>query len=882
MRATGAAEGTAALCAWFESALAAIENITKQADTEPEFGCRPCKTLLMEHEQRLLDLMARMRTNSKSSAVSSAMSPRGRRFMQEVMRPRSNQPLSKDSSKSKISRRPSLEYEVKSRRSSESSNYGLEPVRRSKSDHTVSLPPAAPSLSYLLIKRRSVISAVSVFANRLSNRLGMTKQEEAETVESARERSELEEVEQVQEIPINAEEHLNFAEEALEGQMGSIHTNVTKARGSDCESVDHAWLAMAADWMEEDTSAVTLSSICWRLSEVMRPIPLYMFCIQRLYMLAVFYQLLITPVLLGFVKVMHLNKLAVSMPEVLSEVIILMETFNTYVIGVKDEDSQRGARGMAMLQKRGAWVFVDILVCIPFHCFWMMGGSETASLALRTLTAFRLLQLPKVFLSQPPETSGFSWIIGIHPNFSRVFELLALFFYVVHLVACAYFLVAQDVAVTDSEGAVTFQHGAWWTYGIAQTDIFYEWISSYYWALSTISGIDMFPETFTEISCSLVGNIMGVCLEAGVIGSVASLLGSLDGRAAEQKVKIDEVTKYLQKNKVSKEMAEQVLQYYKYHFSSVQSSVELLKELSSPLKLRLDLAINKPFIQNCPFFSNCPLEGVVMLVEAIVRNSTIVVPTETIFKKGDSGNAMYFIVKGTVVIYDPGHETKLDRLPREWENLAKPKYGDRSEKGAMVLKTATSGDYFGELAILSESARKASAAAQKFVELRILWRSDFQKALVRFPAYAEQLQATAVQRYSMGVDVRPSAMTKLKRTMTSGVAKLSLKLSTPILSSTSGRRSMFENVLPHQPEDANEDDEEGEGSDMADRENSVVGTPQASKTASKSAAGSGSGTPAVNSVEQDNLVSSDPVDLCPMDAYQMDSYPIDSHPTEEP
>jgi CRP/FNR family transcriptional regulator, cyclic AMP receptor protein len=77
-------------------------------------------------------------------------------------------------------------------------------------------------------------------------------------------------------------------------------------------------------------------------------------------------------------------------------------------------------------------------------------------------------------------------------------------------------------------------------------------------------------------------------------------------------------------------------------------------------------------------------------------------PGETIFMEGDPGKALFIIIAGRVSIC---------RALNEGEEL---------------LATLTTGGYFGELALIDDQPRFASARAAEASRLLILYRSDFE------------------------------------------------------------------------------------------------------------------------------------------------------------
>ena len=96
-----------------------------------------------------------------------------------------------------------------------------------------------------------------------------------------------------------------------------------------------------------------------------------------------------------------------------------------------------------------------------------------------------------------------------------------------------------------------------------------------------------------------------------------------------------------------------------------------------------------------------------------------------LFNEADPGDALYIIKKGQVEIF---------HAPKEEGDLA-TKVADINEGG-----------FFGEMALVSEVPRNASAKTISDCEVFILSKEDFSKLLDTDPNLAEQISATIVSR----------------------------------------------------------------------------------------------------------------------------------------
>jgi len=97
----------------------------------------------------------------------------------------------------------------------------------------------------------------------------------------------------------------------------------------------------------------------------------------------------------------------------------------------------------------------------------------------------------------------------------------------------------------------------------------------------------------------------------------------------------------------------------------------------------------------------------------------------TIFKEGDEGDALHIVKKGRVLITHP------------------PKEGE--EDPEKVAEIGANG-FFGEMALVSDAPRNATAQTTEESEIFILSKQDFKKLLETNSTLAEQVSATVVSR----------------------------------------------------------------------------------------------------------------------------------------
>lgn len=166
-------------------------------------------------------------------------------------------------------------------------------------------------------------------------------------------------------------------------------------------------------------------------------------------------------------------------------------------------------------------------------------------------------------------------------------------------------------------------------------------------------------------------------------------------------------------------------QDYKRLLSDSVISNEIYKDLHAALDERaealeagpkLDLGLRpEKLVAKVPFIGALPAERQAEIARLL--KPRLAIPDERVVGKGEAGDAMYFVSTGAV------------RVDLEPEPI-----------------TLGSGDFFGELALLTQRPRNADVRALGFCDLLVLTVSDFQRLLDANPEMRETIERVAQQR----------------------------------------------------------------------------------------------------------------------------------------
>ena len=128
------------------------------------------------------------------------------------------------------------------------------------------------------------------------------------------------------------------------------------------------------------------------------------------------------------------------------------------------------------------------------------------------------------------------------------------------------------------------------------------------------------------------------------------------------------------------------------------------------------MSLKRDLIAKVPFFQQAD--------EALIKDiakrlqPTIFTPNDVLFLEGDKAQCMYFVGKGLIEI----------------------------TRGSTHLVTIGDGSFVGEIALLLDQPRSASAISVGYSDLYQLNKEDFDHILLKHPKFAQHIQTIAEQR----------------------------------------------------------------------------------------------------------------------------------------
>jgi CPA1 family monovalent cation:H+ antiporter len=168
------------------------------------------------------------------------------------------------------------------------------------------------------------------------------------------------------------------------------------------------------------------------------------------------------------------------------------------------------------------------------------------------------------------------------------------------------------------------------------------------------------------------------------------------------------------------------------HAESVISE-DILNDLRRDLERRrratatppkLDLGLRLPeLIGRVPLFQGLSEERLTQIARLL--STRLALPDEVLVHRGDRGGDMFFIAGGGVEVVVPG-----------------------ASGGPIFLHT---GDFFGEMALITRQPRTADVRAVGYTHLLVLDARDFRKLIEADEELRRQIMETASQRRAVGI-----------------------------------------------------------------------------------------------------------------------------------
>lgn len=340
-------------------------------------------------------------------------------------------------------------------------------------------------------------------------------------------------------------------------------------------------------------------------------------------------------------------------------------------------------------------IILDLICLMPFSLFeYILFQTENVNFLLINLIATRHIWKIKSFLEE---------FHNLQPVVYRLVPIGIMMPLLVHLISCAWIALGSGTAGPDP-------------------DKYMEYVRAVYWSFTTLTTVgygDISAKTPPQMMFAAFTQIIGVGVFGFVLSNVASLLSRLDAAREHHMTNLDQMESFMSSHQLPLQLKAKIRGYYHHLWKNHRgySDRGILDALPNKIQSEVFFYLNQNIIEKVAMLKGASQEMLEDLMHEL--EPRIFVPGERIFRAGDDGDSMYFI-----------HSGQVDILTKD---------------GTKIV-TLSDGSFFGEMALITNQTRNATAKAASYCDLYVLSKTAFSKVLNDYPEFKTQVQKVADER----------------------------------------------------------------------------------------------------------------------------------------
>lgn len=361
------------------------------------------------------------------------------------------------------------------------------------------------------------------------------------------------------------------------------------------------------------------------------------------------------------------------------------------------------------------WFLFDIIACIPFELIIAVNQDNRLS----KYRLFKITRLVKVFNAYQKNNliEKMQDFLDLNSRMVKLINFVITTFVGIHIMGCLWYLAAKYEGLEPDSWVVR--------YGILDEPTHTLYISSIYWAMVTLSTIgygDILPRTILEKFIAIIWMIFGVGFYSFTVGSLTSLLYSIDSSDSILNTKLFAIQQFAKEKGLDSTLISKLHKAVRYnsHQNEVSWSnkLDLLENIPQHLKYSLSKRMHHRATHHFTFFQHKSISFISQTITYLKPSH--ISDGEYIYVIGQHPDEVYFLSKGRANFVVGGSE--------------------------IVYKSFLKGSYFGEWEVINRLSREDNTKAFGTCEFLVMSSKQFRSILEEYPYEAKQIRKIAAEK----------------------------------------------------------------------------------------------------------------------------------------
>ena len=432
---------------------------------------------------------------------------------------------------------------------------------------------------------------------------------------------------------------------------------------------------------------------------------------------------------------------------VILDIVFFIDFLRLFFTAYKKQDGSVETRLLNIWKEYAmGWMLLDMFGAIPFgiidavegseleddveeYSFWKIGKIPKVYMILRLL---RLLKMIKGYLSG--DVADFlTNYCKLNPPEAKLVLFVTVVTTCIHVIACIFYFAARVQGLSEFTWV--------YSYTIDHKPDDTKYLCSVYWAITTLATIgygDITPKNDLERCICIVWMIFGVGFYSYTIGSLSSLISSIDSQQAVLNQRIYTISEFSEEAGLDSATQTNILNAIKYNSSqsmmSLSDKMNLFNELPRNLRYEIASRMYSGAVSKLAFFKGRSKSFIVNVMPFLTPH--MFADDHKVYQVGDFSDEMYFILSGRIMYV----------------------YGKKS----FVYKSYLKGSYFGEIEIIEKIPRLDQAVTFGRCDLLVLPKDVLIQQMENFPIEADSIKRIATARKEKNQEAKMRILEAMK------------------------------------------------------------------------------------------------------------------------